>query len=108
MEGETDSAWNLLRDKEYSFGDRGRHGPSLAATTCCQEQSLANLFIFFFPSSFCKQSHKRPIGTETSRIGYVLLHVLLVWMMMMMMMIVVWTVTKMMQNKIMDQHQSTY
>jgi hypothetical protein len=31
-----------------------------------------------------------------------------VWMMMMMMMIVVWTVTKMMQNKIMDQHQSTY
>jgi hypothetical protein len=48
-EGETGSAWKVSRDKTYSFGAGGHHGPFLlAAKDCCQAQSLANLFIFFF------------------------------------------------------------
>jgi hypothetical protein len=52
MEGKTGSEWRLSRNKEYSFGGGGHHGPSLAAKTVCEAQSLVNLFLFFFPLQF--------------------------------------------------------
>jgi hypothetical protein len=71
-EGEADSAWQLSRDKGYNVAGGGEHGPSLAARTCCESKSLADLFQFFFLCSCSKQLHKRRIGTAT-RIGCVLL-----------------------------------
>ena len=63
-EGVADSAWKLPRAKEYSFAGGGHYGPSLAAKTACESQSLADLFIFFFPNQFLET-----IARETNRYG---------------------------------------
>jgi hypothetical protein len=60
-EGESSSAWKLPLYKEYCFACGGKYGPSQAAKTCCQAQSLVALFIFFFPTP--------PIDMEM-RIGF--------------------------------------
>jgi hypothetical protein len=65
-EGVEGSAWKLQRDKEYDYAGGGRHGPSLAARTCCEAQSLADLFLFFFPLPLLQT-----IAQETNRYGNV-------------------------------------
>jgi hypothetical protein len=63
-EGEEGSAWKLAPNKEYSFAGGGHHGPSLAAKTVCEAQSLGKLFLFFFPIQFLEI-----IARETNRYG---------------------------------------
>jgi hypothetical protein len=61
-EGEEGLVWKISLKKEYSIGGGGEHHPSHAAKRCCLVQSLASLFIFFFPVLFLER-----IAQETNR-----------------------------------------
>jgi hypothetical protein len=63
-EGVEGSAWKLQRDEEHDCAGGGCHGPSLAARACCEAQSLADLFMFFFPLPLLQT-----IEQETNRCG---------------------------------------
>jgi hypothetical protein len=61
-EGVTGSAWKLPRAKDYTFAGGGLEGPTIAAKTVCESQSLVDLFVFFFPIQFLDT-----IAQETNR-----------------------------------------
>jgi hypothetical protein len=61
-EGITGLAWKLPRIKDYTFAGGKLAGPTAAAKSACESQSLVDLFIFFFPIQFLET-----IAKETNR-----------------------------------------